>query len=71
VNAEGSLVLGGPPVRRIADIGLAASGTPTCLKRGKGSGVQWMTLFAIVPQRGFRRKADCLRESDAPQCLNG
>jgi hypothetical protein len=36
------------------------SGTPTCLKRGKGSGVQWMTLFAVVPQRGFRRKTDCL-----------
>jgi hypothetical protein len=59
VHPEGSLVLGDPSVRRIADIGPAAFGDATCLKPGKGSGVQWMTLFVVVPQRGFRLETGC------------
>ena len=50
---------GDPSVRRIADIGLAAFGDADLPEAREGSGVQWMTLFLVVPQRGFRLETGC------------
>ena len=60
VHAEGSLVLGDPRVRRIADIGLATFGDADLPEARERQRRPVDDAVSGSPAAGFRRKTDCL-----------
>jgi hypothetical protein len=71
VHAEGSLVLGDPPVRRIADIGLAAFGDADLPEARERQRRPVDDAVRGSPAAGFPPQDGLPVLSDAPQCLNG